>query len=362
MLKSSRPGITINNLASYFLIVILLASIYFVYLLIEPIQFTLLIACIIATVFYPMYHHLNVFLKNKSGISAIIMCIIITMIIIMPLTLLSFMVVKEAVVIYQVVEEKMNDGDISKLVGFGQTYLDIAEYHLSEYVELDTINIQETITNSAKSVTKFIIDSSAGITTNLLGLTFKFMLMLFTLFYLFKDGHKLLDKLSFISPLPQKYDEEIFKKFSQVSMASIYGMFGTALFQGFIGGVGFFIAGIDSPIFWGSLMVLFALIPFVGATAVWIPAVIVLYFKGEFASAVFLSIWGAVLVSSADNILRSYLIKGRINVHEYLTFISLLGGIFTFGPSGIILGPLVLTIFLTLLHIYEIEYKDDLSH
>jgi predicted PurR-regulated permease PerM len=184
-----------------------------------------------------------------------------------------------------------------------------------------------------------------------------FFLFFIVLFFLYKDGHFLTKKLFEISPLPEKYNKELYEKFKEVSHGTIFGLLGTAVYQGIMGGLGFYIVGISSPFLWGTLIMFAALIPLIGTVIIWVPAVLILFFQGQVGLALFLAIWSVVLVSFADNVIRSYLIKGKIKMHTLLTFFSLIGGFMAWGFIGLIIGPLVLVLTFTLLHIFTLEYK-----
>jgi len=147
------------------------------------------------------------------------------------------------------------------------------------------------------------------------------------------------------------------KKFTEVSQGTIYGILFTAIIQGIIGGIGFFFVGIPAALVWGTLMTFSALIPAIGTGIVWVPAVIILLIQGNIISGLFLFFWSLILVSLSDNVIRSYFIKGKIKMHPLLTFFSLIGGFLYFGLMGLIIGPLVLVLSVTLLHIYTLEYK-----
>jgi predicted PurR-regulated permease PerM len=159
-----------------------------------------------------------------------------------------------------------------------------------------------------------------------------------------------------LSPLPKVYEDELFGKMDSMVKAIVFGVFLTAIAQGLVGGVGFAISGISNPIFWGTAIAVASFIPVVGTGLVWVPAAIILVIFGNYWAALFLAIWGFLVIGTVDNFLRPYLIGGKAKTHPLLTFFVILGGLFTMGLIGIVVGPVVLMFVMSLLHIYEAEY------
>ena len=138
--------------------------------------------------------------------------------------------------------------------------------------------------------------------------------------------------------------------------AIIIGGFLTGIIQGLVGGIGFAIAGIPNVFFWTAMMAFASFVPLIGTTLIWLPASIILIASGDYTWGIFLLIWGLVVISVVDNLVRPYLVGGKAHTYPLLTFFVILGGIFTMGFTGIIVGPMVLMAFMAFLHIYEAEY------
>ena len=164
-----------------------------------------------------------------------------------------------------------------------------------------------------------------------------------------------------LSPLSKDHEEGLFKKFREISNATLYGIFLTALVQGTLGGIGFVVAGIPNALFWGTAIAVFSLVPVFGTSIVWFPAGVLLLASQSWFGGIFLLAWGFGVVSTVDNLIRPYLIGGKAKMHQLLMFLAVFGGIFAFNLIGVIIGPLVLTLFFAFLHIYESEY-DKLLH
>jgi len=181
---------------------------------------------------------------------------------------------------------------------------------------------------------------------------FKFFLMTVALFFLFRDGEQLMEKIKTLLPFSTTERENILKRIVDMIHATIYGGIVVALVQGGLGGLGFLIVGLPAPLFWGTVMAFFSFVPIVGTALVWFPAVVILFAQGTYLKGVILLAWGMIIVSLSDNFLRPILIGGRTQVHTLLLFFGILGGLRVFGFLGLIAGPLVITICLALIDIY----------
>ena len=217
---------------------------------------------------------------------------------------------------------------------------------LDGVIDVDSIDIKGSIIAAIQFVASFLAGQSAKITAGFVWFFISFFIMLFALYYLFKDGKDIVKYLMVISPLPDKYEIQLFNKFKEISMATLFGIFLTSLIQGIIGGIGFAIAGIPNALFWGTAIAIFSIIPVFGTAIVWLPASLILFVSGNSFGGIFLFLWGLLLVSTVDNFLRAYLIGERTKSNQLLIFLAVIGGVIMFeGLVGVIFGPLILTLF-----------------
>ena len=179
-----------------------------------------------------------------------------------------------------------------------------------------------------------------------------FFFTLLSLYYLFKDGSHLFRKLKEIIPLQTRERNLLIQRFEDMIYATIYGGILIALIQGVLGGLSFWILGLPSPIFWGSAMALFSFIPIGGTALIWAPAAVILLIGGDVLKGILLLGIGILVISMVDNILKPFFISTRTRIHPLLLFFAVLGGIQAFGLIGLIAGPLIATLFLTLIEIY----------
>jgi predicted PurR-regulated permease PerM len=355
-------SMVVNRLPGYFLIFSIVGVFYLLLTIIEPFLTILLVAAILTILFYGMYEWILKKFHGMSRLSALLSCFIVIFIIVVPLIGFVILLAREGLEMYDTVSTMIANGDLDAFFKWeeGGWIFDLKE-SLKPAVNLDSIDIKSMIIDSAQNVSTFLVSQSAVIVKNFGTIVVSFFIMLFSMYYLFKDGEKIVDKLTVISPLPRKYENEIIKRIAETVKAIAFGTFLTAFIQGILAGIGFAIVGVSNPVFWGAATGLFSLIPLIGTSAIWGPASILLLLFGNYFGGVFLMIWGLFVVGTVDNLVRPYLIGTRSKTYPLLTFFVVLGGIWTFGLKGLIFGPIVLILLITLLHVYELEYKNVLS-
>ena len=170
------------------------------------------------------------------------------------------------------------------------------------------------------------------------------VIMLFTLFYFFRDHQKIVSGMISLLPLPDAEIERLVSVTADAIHATIYGRFTIAAVQGALGGLMFGLLGIHAPLLWALLMMLFSLVPMLGAFIIWVPAAIVLAIQGSWVKGVVLTIWGAFVIGLIDNLLYPLVVGNRLQMHSLLIFFAALGGIAAFGASGIVVGPVILSV------------------
>jgi len=187
-----------------------------------------------------------------------------------------------------------------------------------------------------------------GLSTFVIG----FFFTLLSLYYLFKDGGRLFEKMKQVIPLPSKERDLLIRRFEEMVYATIYGGILIAVVQGLLGGLSFWILGLSSPVFWGTAMAFLSFIPVGGTALVWAPASVLLFIQEAYLKGIILLVIGIFGISMVDNLLRPLLISTRTKIHPLLLFFAVLGGIQVFGLIGLVAGPLIVTLFLSLIEIY----------
>jgi predicted PurR-regulated permease PerM len=342
----------------YFLISIffLISAIFFYlfYRIIIPFFSPIIWAAVFAVLFNPLYNRLLKRIHSK-GLTSVLMCAIIVVLIIGPLTYLLIALVNEATTAVAKVNEMSKSGELSDLLSFNIPFLDTLREKLSKYYDISTINLNQIVRDAIDSISKVLITQTSWVITNATKSVFYFFLMIFTMYYFFRDGEKIVHRLRRLMPLSPNQISVTFKQLRDIILATMYGGVVVALIQGMIGGVLFFALGIPSPVFWGAVMAFLSIIPFIGAFIVYIPAGIILALTGSYIKALIVILVGTFVISQIDNVLRPFLISGKAALHPLLLFFTIMGGIAMFGLLGVVVGPIIAAIFLTLLKVFEFK-------
>lgn len=346
-----------SRINQWFMAVLFVAAFYFGYRIVEPFLIIVILAIIMVSVTHPIYRKLEKWLKGKKALASLFTCLLVTAGILLPLFLMTLVLAGQSLSAYQFISEKLSSGALE------QYNLETLKAFITKYapfLEIESLNLNEELSGLFKNISSWLVQSTASMLSNIGIFISNFFLMIFTLFFLYKDGDKFLALLTHLSPLPLSVEQRIFEKFKAVSKSIFMGVFLTALLQGVVGGIAFLIAGI-SPFFWGGLLALSSIVPLVGTALVWLPVGIVLFLTGSTGMALFLMIWCLIFGLLIDNGIKPLLIKGKTDMHPLVIFFSILGGIQFWGILGIILGPLAISFLLLLLDIYEQYYRPLLS-
>jgi len=342
----------------YFYLLFFVIIAYLSFIIAKPFLTAILAGAIITYTFHPIYKILLKKIKNDN-LASVLMCLLILLLIIVPIIIVINNASEEARYFYVRAKQKVFSGELlSYKCQDGVLCTTITK--MQEFVKKP--NIRTHIEQSLAKFSTFILEEASNILFRIPRLLLSSFIAFFVAFYLFKDGVEFVKRTKNLIPIKKQFRKEVFGKIDQVTHAVIYGSIIIALIQGALGALGFFIFGLDSPILWGFIMSIFALIPFVGTTIIWAPAGLFLLFDGLITDekiilirGIGLLIYGALLISSVDNVLKPKLIGRRAQVHPALVLIGALGGLVLFGFIGFILGPLILSLFEAFIQIYEKE-------
>ena len=353
-----QESMIIHKLPGYFLILCVILAFLFLLKILSPFLTVIFVAGVLTIAFYPLYKYIVKTLRGWERTASIVTCIIVMLLTVAPLTVFVLLMAGEAVDTYVVVQEKINSGVFDQYLqwGSGGFFYDL-KTELESVISLEKIDLKKNIIEMAQSFSTFLVSQVANFLKSISSMLLNFFIMLFSMFYFFKDGKKIVERIGAMSPLPSVYESELFAKLGAMVKAILVGVFLTAILQGVIGGIGFAIVGISSPVFWGTAIAFFSLVPLFGTAVVWVPAAIILAILGNYGAAIFIFVWGFVAVGMVDNFARPYLIGGKARAYPLLIFFVILGGIWTMGFKGVIVGPLVLMALMSFLHIYEAEYS-----
>jgi len=223
---------------------------------------------------------------------------------------------------------------------------------LGDILDLDTNEITGFVIGLGQTLLRYAANVGSQLVLGALNTTLAFMLMLFLLFFMLRDGQHLLQRLSNLLPVQAERREALFTLLAGTTRAVVYGSGLTALIQGALTGIGFALTGLPSPVVFGVLAALFSLLPAGGTAFVWLPAALALAGMGRSGAAIFMLAWGAFIAVS-DNFLRPLLVSQHAHVSTLAVFMGVIGGAAAFGGIGLIIGPVLLTLVSALLKFIE---------
>ena len=315
---------------------------YLCYLLTAPFVPALAWALAIAVVAHPLHEWLRRHLKHPS-IGAALSVVIVTVVIVTPATFVVHRVSTEALATADKARNMVQEGRWRELAERNRALAGVAEWAERESREGGQIQkAAEGMLGSAKSVLSGTFYFFTGL-----------LITLFLLFYFFRDKDRILGALQRALPLSPRESEQVFTKVRDTIYAIVNGSLVVALLQGLLGGIMFWVLGLPSPLLWGTIMALLAVLPVLGAAMVWVPAAIYLgVVEGSWDKALILTAWGAIVVSLIDNLLYPVFVKGRLRMHTVPVFISVIGGLTVFGAAGVVLGPVLLALAVGLADIW----------
>lgn len=294
----------------------------------------------IAVILYPVYKEILKYTKS-GNIAAALVIFLLVLLIGLPIIFLGNQIFIEAQGLYQ----RLSTGNAVSIDYIAQK----GEAFIQRYAPGFTFNAREYLTGFSS----WVVDKIGGIFSGTLDLAVKVLFSLVALFYFLRDGEYFKNKLLLINPLPVDKDKILATSLKAAINSVLLGTLVVALIQGFLTGVGFVIFGVPNFALWGSIAAVAALVPGIGTSIVWIPAVIYLYFYGSQGIWIAELVWSITLVGLVDNFLSPFIINRGVNVHPLLILFSILGGLQLFGPEGLLLGPLVLSVLAALLRLLE---------
>ncbi len=329
------------------LLFVTVVCLYLCWLMIQPFVGVLAWATVLVIVFYPIHTRL-VQRTKRPALSALISCLLVILTILIPVALVTVAVLNQL------------SGAVHSVQGATVYLLDPnspvsgrALQWIGKFVDIEQIRSGQYLTEQLKGVSGQIAGRTLGIIGGVVGAIVQMFFVIFTMYYLFRDGDRIFNTVRDALPLERKQAVSIMERSRDVIGASVYGVLAIAVIQGTLGGLAFWALGVPSALVWGVVMTFLSMIPMLGAFLVWVPAAIYLAATGHYVKALLLVVWGTLVIGMIDNFLRPKLVGGRTKLHELLIFFAVLGGLQVFGVLGIVMGPVVLAITMTLIEIFR---------
>lgn len=328
---------------------LLLATALLAFYIFKPFLIPLALAAIFAVALGPLYHLILRSLGGRESLAALLTVLVSLVCLIAPVALLSTRVVVEAQQFYASLETGGQSVSLDRALDSGTRLLSPYVPNIESVRQAIVENADTYGKEAARWVASHLGTAFTSVATLLLGL----FIFLIGLYYLLRDGERFKRAVMEVSPLATADEELIFKRLGLAINSVVRGNILTALAQGVLSTAGFALFGVPNPVLWGTAAFFAALIPGIGTALVFIPVVAFTFLTGDSFAAIGLAIWGAVAVGMIDNTLGPRLVGRGMNLHPLLILPGVLGGVAFFGPAGIFLGPLTLSLLFALLSIYS---------
>jgi predicted PurR-regulated permease PerM len=332
-----------------------LVSVVLLALVVKPFASALFLAAVLAGALYPLHLRLTRLLRGRASLSSGLLVLGVTLVLLVPVAGLIAMIVKEIADGYTWASQTVRSEGMSGLISNLPDRLQDAVRWLMDRLDVEAGALSEELGSTATAQGGRAATAVTGLLSATGQLAFQGTMMLIALYFLLVDGAPLVKWLDSVVPLKSGQTVELLVEFRKVSVAVLFSSVATAAVQALAAQIGYFIARVPQPIFFGAITFVVALIPAVGATSVCLVASVLLLATGHQWMALFLAIWGLLVVGLVDNIVKPLLVKRGLSLHGAVVFFALLGGLAAFGPVGLLLGPMVVAFFLALVRIHQRE-------
>lgn len=337
-----------------FLLLLVGIALYFCYLLVAPFLKPIIFSIVLAIIFYPVYTRIHRFIRNRNLSAALS-----TTVVILLVTLVSVFLGRAIISGLQDIYESLSGS------GGGKERLTIYIVHLfdralelaSRYIPLSVPDLQSAVLSQTEKAVAGLLAMSAGALGSVTVLLLDAVIAFFLLFFFFRDGRSMLRRIAISLPLKRAQVARLFACVKETLNAIVYGTLAMAALQGALTALAFWFLALASPVLWGVVTALCALLPVIGTTFVLLPAICMLLFSGHWIKGMILLVWAVAVVHPVDNVLRPYLIGGRVRLSTLYVFFALLGGLKAFGGLGVFVGPLILAVTVALFRFLREESR-----
>jgi predicted PurR-regulated permease PerM len=309
---------------------------------------TLLLAAIFSAILHPAYRRVRHVLRGRKSLASAVTLLLTVLVVIVPLIVFVGALVTQAVQVSQsavpwIQEQLENPSELMRRLEAVPGFDRLAPYRQQ---------IMTKIGELVGTIGTFTVSKLSAATKGTLALAVQLVILVYAMFFFLMDGAAALDRILVHVPLSKSESDVIVGRFVSVTRATLVSVLVIGILQGTLGGLAFAVAGIPGAVFWGTLMAVLSMIPGVGATLVWLPAVVYLVLSGQVATGMLLFAFCALIVGSVDNLLRPRLVGRDTKLPQLVVLLSTLGGITLMGVVGFIIGPVIAALFISVWDIY----------
>ncbi len=331
----------------FFFMAALAVSLILTLLVFRPYLTLLAFGGVLAIITHPLYRYLRKVFRSEIS-AAFLSVLFIAVAVLFPLVFFLGALTGELIGVFGDIRAWFDTASLTSMLSSA----------LPESLHSQIPNVMDQVLGFAGTAASALSSNIISIFSNAFSVLFGFLVVLISVYYLLKDGHKVKKRLLAMSPLADEYDELVFYKLSIAVRAVMGGVLIMGIIKGILAGFFFWIFGVPAPLFWGLLTGIASFIPVVGSALITVPAVIYLFLTGHLLAAFGLLAVSVAIIGTVDNFLQPKLVESKTKIHPLLILLSILGGLEFFGFAGFILGPLTLSVTLALFDIYEKEFKN----
>ncbi len=349
-----------KRLSTYRIIVFFLVFAFSIGLftwMVWPFISTMILALILVGICRPVYLKLTEVCDGRTWLSSSLICLAFLLGIFVPLIFLISSLSVEVADFYAYLKKELTMANLNQFLAAHSATVDRLTHLLDRLgISYSLAALQGHVIRLSKNAGLWVYTWTRMLAGQAMSFTLNFILLLVFVYFMLIDGPRVKEYLMALSPLPRDQEEELLKKFNDMTMAMIVGNGVAAILQGILGGIGLALFDIRSPVLWGTVMAIFAFIPFIGISVVFIPIGAYMLLTGETSRGIAFLVSFQVLSMISEYLIKPKLVGDRVKIHVLLIFISIFGGLTTFGLLGILFGPLITIGFLSLVDIYHQNY------
>jgi predicted PurR-regulated permease PerM len=331
-----------TSLQQLFLILLALAALALCIVIVEPFMGPIVSAGALAILIYPLYGAVRRHMPHRKGLAVAISMLLVIFVVALPSAWIVTTLSKELVYTFAALKTKSaaDGGWTEWIINAGSRPM----VYFGFNPDTADQQVRTFLTDRLQAISGTLLRLIQGVASNVASFLFNAVVALFVLFYLLRDGNRLLAKTRDFLPLQHAVFDRLIAEVGQSVIANVYGVGAVALIQGTLTGLLLYFVGVHSPVLWGVIAGFCSMIPIVGPPIVWAPVALAFAFTGNLGKAAVVAAVGAGVIGTADNILRPWIVSDRVQLHPLLVFISLLGGAQAFGFLGLFIGPAALSV------------------
>ncbi len=340
----------------WFLGMLTLLMVGVAFVITRPFLYPVAAATVLAVVFNPIHQRILKRTKGRAGLASLLSTLTLLFAFGIPLFVIISLAANEGVAAAQYLTRRSaaEGGFTLFLTTTAERLLRVA----GRWIDVTKYDVRGAITSHVQQAGVWVLGSGAAIVGGFARLTVSALITLVILFFLFRDGREWIHRAVGVIPLSPEQARRLLNNISDTIVANVYGILSVGLAQGVLTGVAVAVAGIESPLLLGLAAAFASVVPVVGAGMVWIPAGLYLIFTGAHWKGIFVLVWGAVAISAADNIIRPWVVSGKVELHPLVLLFFILGGVEAFGFLGLFLGPVIASVLAVLFQMF----REELNH